>query len=203
MTNPYLAKLHDLVGAQGGQNPKMRHPDDEPSKPSKPSFEGFEGGHGRPFFECDGGSQGSELCRIDGSTNSENASGANPQNLQSVFAALRERCPDHIEDRRWLGAIQDSQRFLVEWGEQAEALGWTAHDLFGLHEVPANPHPTYQRLSRYDQTGLVWLLQGCPVVALTEVTAAIKMPTGSIVAYHRHNKPAYGPLGDSIDDFMA
>ena len=46
-----------------------------------------------------------------------------------------------------------AERFLAEWGEQAEALGWTARDLFGLHEVPANPHPTYQRLSRYDCTG--------------------------------------------------
>jgi hypothetical protein len=33
--------------------------------------------------------------------------------------------------------------------------------------------------------------------------AAIKMPTGSITTYRRHNKPAYGPLGDSLDDFVA
>jgi hypothetical protein len=49
----------------------------------------------------------------------------------------------------------------------------------------------------------VWLLQGCPVVALTEATAALRMPTGSVVTYRRHNKPAYGPLGDSLDDFVA
>ena len=29
-----------------------------------------------------------------------------------------------------------------------------------LHDPPAVPHPSYSRLSRYDCTGLVWLLQG-------------------------------------------
>ena len=192
MPNPYLAKLHGLVGAQKSPNPEMCH-QAEPSKPSKLGFEDFEGGPRKHFFEFECSSGLTQLCMIDSTKNSENAPRADPQNLQSVFAALRERCPDHVEDRRWLGSVQDGQRFLVEWGEQAEALVLTARDLFGLHEVPANPHPRYQRLSRYDEIGLVWSLQGCPVVALTEATAAIKMPTGSIVAYRRHNKPAYGP----------
>jgi hypothetical protein len=34
--------------------------------------------------------------------------------------------------------------------------------------------PSYRRLSRHDQTGLIWLLQGRPVVALTEAAAAIQ-----------------------------
>jgi hypothetical protein len=123
--------------------------------------------------------------------------------LCRTLDALESRCPDLIEPSRWHLAIEDGRRFLADWGSQAEALGWTARDLFGLHEVPANPHPTYQRLSRYDCTGLIWLLQGCPVLALAEETAAIKMPTGSVTTYRRHNKPAYGPLGDSFDDFVA
>ena len=99
--------------------------------------------------------------------------------------------------------MEDGERFLAEWGDQAEALGWTARDLFGLHEVPANPHPTYQRLSRYDCTGLVWLLQGCPVVALAggdggdqRCRPATSPPTASTTS------PRYGPLGDSLDDFV-
>ena len=120
-----------------------------------------------------------------------------------VFAVLRERCPDRVNPERWQVAVRDGERFLADWGEQASVLGWTARDLFGLHEVPSNPHPAYQRLARYDCTGLVWLLQGCPVVAITDATAAIKMPTGSIVTYRMHHKPAYGPLGDSIEDFIA
>jgi hypothetical protein len=53
--------------------------------------------------------------------------------------------------------------------------------------------PSYRRLSRYDQTGLIWLLQGRPVVALTEAAAAIQNSTGAITIYLRHNKPALGP----------
>jgi hypothetical protein len=77
---------------------------------------------------------------------------------------------------------------------------WTARDLFGLQTPPAKPHPSYSRLSRYDETGLIWLLQGRLVVALTETTAAIQNPTGAITTYRRHNKPALGPPGDSLDD---
>jgi hypothetical protein len=40
------------------------------------------------------------------------------------------------------------------------------------------------------------------VVALTEATAAIQNATGAITVYRRHNKPALGPLGDSLDDFQ-
>jgi hypothetical protein len=61
------------------------------------------------------------------------------------------------------------------------ALGWTELDLFGLHEPPEKP--SYRRLSRYDQTGLIWLLQGRPVVALTEAAAAIRSSTGAITIY--------------------
>ena len=102
---------------------------------------------------------------------------------------------------RWQRAIDDGRAFLAQWGEQAQALGWTARDLFGLHEVPGNPHPSYSRLSRYDATGLLWLLQGQPVVAITSTTAAIKTHTGNVLTYRKDRKPTYGPLGDSLDDF--
>ncbi len=87
-----------------------------------------------------------------------------------------------------------------KWGEQALALGWTADALFGLHKPPDNPHPSYRRLSRYDATGLMWLLQGRAVVALTEITAAIESASGNIPVYRKCNKPALGPMGDSLDD---
>jgi hypothetical protein len=79
-------------------------------------------------------------------------------------------------------------------------LEWTASDLFGLHQVPENPAPSYRRLSRYDETGLVWLLRGRPVVALTGTTAAIESRTGVVTIYRKHSKPPLGPLGDSLDD---
>jgi hypothetical protein len=69
-----------------------------------------------------------------------------------------------------------------------------------LAAVPDKPHPSYRRLSRYDETGLIWLLRGRPVLVLTESTAAIESPTGTVTVYRRYNKPALGPLGDSLED---
>jgi hypothetical protein len=86
---------------------------------------------------------------------------------------LDRRCPDHIEAKRWQQCIIDAQRFLASWGDKALALGWTADELFGLYSPAARPHPSYSRLSRYDHTGLLWLLQGRRVIALTANTAVI------------------------------
>jgi hypothetical protein len=124
------------------------------------------------------------------------------QRYRKAFGALQLRPPSFIPLERWRRCVRDGSRFLAKWGERAEALGWTSEDLFGLHTPPANPHPSYRRLSRYDATGLVWLLEGRPVVALTEATAAIEGPTGSIAVYRRFNKPALGSLGDNLDDFV-
>src|SRR5262245_51102104 len=92
--------------------------------------------------------------------------------------------------------IKDGRAFLREWGLQAELLKWSSADLFAVHAPPAKPHPSYRRLSRYDCTGLCWLLGGRVVVALTEDTATIKNEmTGTTTTYRRLHKPALGPLG--------
>jgi hypothetical protein len=122
---------------------------------------------------------------------------------KKVFAFLQLRPPALVPVERWRQCVKDGSKFLAVWGEQAESLGWTTADLFGLHTLPAKPHPSYNRLSRYDCTGLCWLLGGRPVVALTEATASIRNPaTGSITTYRRFNKPALGPLGDTLDDLQ-
>ena len=48
----------------------------------------------------------------------------------------------------------------------------------------------------------VWLLEGREIVALTEETAAIRWPGGSVTIYRRNNKPAFGPVGDSLEDLQ-
>lgn len=113
------------------------------------------------------------------------------QRGQAALATLERRCPSHIDRDRWEMAVSDGRRFLAEWGEKAAALGWTEGDLFRLADVPRTPGPRYQRLARYDQTGLVWLLQGCRVVALTETTAVIATKN-STLSYRRRNKRALG-----------
>jgi hypothetical protein len=66
-----------------------------------------------------------------------------------------------------------------------------------LAPVPAEPHPSFSRLGRHDLTGLVWLLQGRRVTALTADTASIWHPTGSITVFRKNNRPAYGLMGDT------
>jgi hypothetical protein len=46
-------------------------------------------------------------------------------------------------------------------------------------------HPSYSRLSRYDETGLVWLLCGREVIELTNVAASIRNPNGNVTVVYR------------------
>ncbi len=123
------------------------------------------------------------------------------QRYAIVLAKLVADCPHLIEPEAWQQAVADARAFLARWGTQAAALGWTARELFGLHPVPEQRAASYQRLARYDHTGLVWLLHGRAVVALTADTAAIKTKSGGLLTYRKNNKPAFGPVGDSLDDF--
>ena len=110
------------------------------------------------------------------------------QRYRKVFGVLQLKPPALVPVERWRQCVEDGKRFLAAWGSQAEALGWTTADLFGLHTPPERPHPSYSRLSRYDCTGLVWLLQSRRVVALTADTAEIENSSGSITTYRRFNR---------------
>jgi hypothetical protein len=107
---------------------------------------------------------------------------------------LERRCPAYIGAADWHRAIEDGRRFITRWGEQAEVLGWISADLFGLHTPPEKPVSSYRRLSRYDETGLIWLLRGRPVIALTKTAATILAPAGAKLSYQRSTKSACGPL---------
>jgi hypothetical protein len=72
-------------------------------------------------------------------------SAKSPSPYQSEFDGLERRCPEVIEPERWQQTVEDGRQFLATWGEQAKDLGWTAQELFGLHPVPAKPHPSFQR----------------------------------------------------------
>jgi hypothetical protein len=127
--------------------------------------------------------------------NAQNSQISLAQTLLSVLAALEARRPDRVPAKRWQQAVADGKTFLSRWGDQAHALGWTARDLFGLLTVPEHAKPSFNRLSRYDETGLIWVLGGRKVLALTRETAAIHNPSGSITTYRRRAKPALGPAG--------
>jgi hypothetical protein len=98
--------------------------------------------------------------------------------ISSALTALEYRKPELVSVEDWQRAVDDGRRFIVQWGDQAGKLGWTADDLFGLHDPPEQPGPTYRRLSRYDVIGLIWLLHGRPVVDLTADRAVIGREDG-------------------------
>jgi hypothetical protein len=67
--------------------------------------------------------------------------------------------------------IADAERFLDRWGTQAAALGWPGWELFGCHRRA----PWY----RIDGMGLVLLLNGDPLAALTATEAVIRRASGA------------------------
>jgi hypothetical protein len=197
--NQYLQKLHALrVGKAPA--PLTDKTDKTYQDTANGGFVSFVSAQSMGFFDPEARSG----CMPEQAPNQEKGAPPERTKLTEPFArtitALEARCPDLVPVGRWQLAVEDSRSFLARWGDKAEALGWTARDLFGLHTPAAKPHPSYSRLSPYDETGLIWLLQGREVVALTETTAAIQSRTGAVTIYRKHNKPALGPPGDSLDD---
>lgn len=88
--------------------------------------------------------------------------------------------PDCFSVERWRHIVDDADAFLKQWGVTAANLGWSAHDLFGVH--PAAP------AVRFDAMGLIPLLHGNPVIALTETTATLRGSSGSIQRFSRIHK---------------
>jgi hypothetical protein len=78
----------------------------------------------------------------------------------------------------WAQFVRDARRFLAEWGAEAARLGWSAEDIFGVH--PLAPE------ARYDVMGIVPLIRGNEVVAISEQRATIRTPGGGHMTYYRH-----------------
>jgi hypothetical protein len=111
---------------------------------------------------------------------------AHDDGIEVSLARLDMECPLYVDAERWRQAVADAKEFMDQWGERAAALGWTGADLVGLHEPPADPHPSYNRMSRVDCMGLVWMLNGDPVVEVAADNALIRRRTGSINVFRRH-----------------
>jgi hypothetical protein len=102
-----------------------------------------------------------------------------------ALVTFARACPLYVEPARWQQCIRDGRQFIDQWGPQAEALGWTPADLFGLHAPPPHPHPAYDPLARHDDAGLCWYLHGRSVTALSSNVAAIQTPGGNVLKYRR------------------
>lgn len=100
---------------------------------------------------------------------------------QGVADLLVMPAPADWPAARWATLQGDARAFLEAWGGQALRLGWDAANLFNVHA--AAPH------ARLDGMGLVPLLGGRPVVALTEDSAAIKASAGTLTYRRRQTWP--------------
>ena len=119
-------------------------------------------------------------------TENRTSAPANPANLLNGFAEWRDgfakldpnRPPANFPSPWWRGIIRDAELFLPTWARQAAILGWTTLDLFGAHpRVPT---------ARYSCMGLLLLVSGGRVVALTAESAVTEQQSGSRLTYTRH-----------------
>src|SRR5215208_4433361 len=102
-----------------------------------------------------------------------------PRAWAEGFARLNpDRPPGDVPAARWLMFVDDIGRFLDSgFAETATALGWGPLDLFGSDRD--------RPFARIDQAGLLWLLGGNKLIALTASTATIELSTGSRQTYRR------------------
>jgi hypothetical protein len=85
--------------------------------------------------------------------------------------------PPGYPEQAWTQLLADAERFLDRWGTQAARLGWPDWELFGCHRQAP--------FGRIEGMGLVLLLRGKELVALTDAEAAIRTATSVHQTYRR------------------
>jgi hypothetical protein len=190
----YLARLKARCSQE--QLPK------EPPKPTKPGFVSFGGTHSGHFLKAVGGAESVPsrlLPTVTAPPNTDTGSwteaheersaiiefdGGAPREWAEGLARLDPaRPPADVPPRRWLQFLNDCGHFLDSgWADKAAALGWSASDLFGCDR--------HRPWARIDQAGLLWLIAGRRLLALTADSATIGTSGGGSLTYRRvHNRP--------------
>jgi hypothetical protein len=80
--------------------------------------------------------------------------------VERLASLPREPAPRGVDPRAWTAMLDAAGIFLTEWGTTADALGWTADDLFSVDA--STP------ISRRDKRGAAFFLADAEVVAITE-----------------------------------
>jgi hypothetical protein len=93
------------------------------------------------------------------------------------------RCPDAYYPAEWQQLRDDAGYFLERWAGQCSSLGWSLVDVFGVALTAPQ--------ARHDAKGLVPLLDGKKIVAVTAELAVIETATGNRLRYFRRkHKPS-------------
>jgi hypothetical protein len=110
-----------------------------------------------------------------------------PSEWTEGFASLQTMSPPAgWPQSRWMSMVDDAGHFLDRWAATAAALGWTTCDLFGAH--PAAP---WQKI---DSIGLLPLINGAAVEAITEDSATLRLTSGARQRYFRRSTPGIVPI---------
>lgn len=101
-----------------------------------------------------------------------------PIEWQAVSCELEETNePLECFGERWKTMAADAGAFLERWGRTAYLLGWDVLALYGVHpDAPA---------ARFDVMGLIPLLNGGRVIAITKEGATIRAPSRATLNYRR------------------
>ncbi len=100
--------------------------------------------------------------------------------VQGVADLLALSCPASCPAERWEALRENAFTFLRDHAARAHALRWTALGLFGVH--PEKPWV------RYDHMGLVAVLNGARVIALSDIEAVIEKPNGARATFRRRGQ---------------
>ncbi len=96
--------------------------------------------------------------------------------LGGVSKLLDTPHPEGTAPESWMLFLASCDSFMAgPLPGRASSLGWTAHNLFGCDNL--------KPVERVDRMGLLWLLRGGRIVALTSESAVIEMPSGSRLTY--------------------
>ncbi len=100
--------------------------------------------------------------------------------VQGVADLLAMARPVSCPDAKWLVLREDAYTFLRDHAARAHGLGWTALDLFGVHRT--------RPWVRFDCMGIVPLLNGAKVTALSDIEAVIEKPSGAQLTFRRRGQ---------------
>jgi hypothetical protein len=114
-------------------------------------------------------------------TSARNAAQRHVTTVAAWAAGVSRLCsmrpPRNYPEHAWQQLIADAERFLDDWAAQAAALGWPDWALFGCCQDSP--------WGRIQGMGLILLLRGRELAALTHAQAVIRTPTGAHQTYRR------------------
>jgi hypothetical protein len=179
-----LAELHDDSVEQTSPLPTVQNVQNVQNHPRDPTFERFEQIEQPTELPEGPATAADRAVAIWGETEEECAAivehdGGIPRAWAEGFARLHpDRPPGDVPPRRWLQFVDDVGRFLdSDFAAVAAALGWGPYDLFGCDRD--------RPFARIDCAGLLWLLNGERLIALSENTATIETRTGARQTHRR------------------